>query len=63
MRKNNQIELSDKGVDYLSGKDNPDFFVMPEMGMEISKIEEQGLTPEEEAELKEDLFREFGVEI
>ena len=37
--KNNQIELSDKGVEYLSGKDNPDFFVMPEIGMEISKIE------------------------
>ena len=24
--KNNQIELSDKGIEYLSGKDNPDFF-------------------------------------
>ena len=59
--KNNQIELSDKGVDYLSGKDNPDFFVMPEIGMEISKIENQNLTPEKEAELKEELFREFGI--
>ena len=34
---------------------------MPEMGMEISKIESQGLSAEEEAELKEELFREFGV--
>ncbi len=59
--KNNQIELSDKGVDYLSGEDNPDFFVMPEMGTEIAKIESQGLSPEEEAELKEELFRDFGV--
>ncbi len=59
--KNNQIELSDKGVDYLSGKDDPNFFVMPEMGMEISKIEDQNLAPEKEAELKEELFREFGV--
>ena len=59
--KNNQIELSDKVVDYLSGKDNPDFFVMPEIGMEISKIENQNLTPEKEAELKEELFREFGI--
>ncbi|MBT8394015.1 MAG: preprotein translocase subunit SecA, partial [Bacteroidia bacterium] len=32
--KNNQIELTDKGVEYLSGKDYPDFFVMPEIGME-----------------------------
>ena len=41
--KNNQIELSDKGVEYLSGKDNPDFFVMPEIGLEIGKIEDQEL--------------------
>jgi preprotein translocase subunit SecA len=59
--KNNQIELSDKGVEYLSGKDDPDFFVMPEIGMEISKIEEQGLEIEEEAKLKEELFREYGI--
>ncbi len=59
--KNNQIELSDKGVEYLSGKDNPDFFVMPEIGMEISKIETQNLATEKEAELKEELFREFGI--
>ena len=43
--KNNQIELTDKGIDYLSGVDDPDFFVMPEIGTEIAKIEEQGLTP------------------
>ncbi|WP_452224228.1 preprotein translocase subunit SecA [Lacinutrix chionoecetis] len=59
--KNNQIELTDKGVEYISGKDNPDFFVMPEIGIEIAKIEAKGLSSEEEAELKEDLFREFGI--
>ncbi|MDX1462905.1 MAG: preprotein translocase subunit SecA, partial [Marinirhabdus sp.] len=59
--KNNQIELTDKGVDYLSGEDDPDFFVMPEMGTEIAKIENKGLTPEEEAQEKEVLFRDFGI--
>ncbi|MEM6516833.1 MAG: preprotein translocase subunit SecA [Bacteroidota bacterium] len=59
--KNNQVELTDKGVDYLSGEDNPDFFVMPEIGMEISKIEDKGLSKEEEAAEKEELFREFGI--
>lgn len=59
--KNNQIDLTDKGVNYLSGEDNPDFFVMPEIGTEIAKIEKQGLPKEEEADLKEDLFRDFGV--
>src|SRR5690606_12625371 len=37
--KNNQIELSDKGVESLSGKDDPDCFVMPEIGIEIATIE------------------------
>lgn len=59
--KNNQIELTDKGVDYLSGKDDPDFFVMPEIGVEIAQIEEKNLPPEEEANLKEELFRDFGI--
>ncbi len=59
--KNNQIELSDKGVEYLSGKDNPDFFVMPEIGLEIGEIEAQELPIEKEAELKEELFKDFGI--
>ncbi|TBN03578.1 preprotein translocase subunit SecA [Hyunsoonleella flava] len=59
--KNNQIELTDKGIEYISGKDDPNFFVMPEIGIEIAKIEEQNLEKEKEAELKEELFKEFGV--
>ncbi|MGB5274868.1 MAG: preprotein translocase subunit SecA [Flavobacteriaceae bacterium] len=59
--KNNQIELTDKGVDYLSGEGDRDFFVMPDIGGEIAKIENQDLDIEKEAELKEDLFKEFGV--
>ena len=37
--KNNQIELTDKGVDYISGAENKDFFVMPDIGGEIAQIE------------------------
>ncbi|MEM9143227.1 MAG: preprotein translocase subunit SecA, partial [Bacteroidota bacterium] len=59
--KNNQIELTDKGVDYLSGTQNRDFFVMPDMGAEIAKIENQNLEIEKEAELKEELFKDFAV--
>ncbi|XLS28131.1 preprotein translocase subunit SecA [Flavobacteriaceae bacterium M23B6Z8] len=59
--KNNQIELTDKGIEYLSGDTDPDFFVMPDVGSEIAKIENKGLPIEEEAELKEKLFNEFSV--
>lgn len=59
--KNNQIELTDKGVDYISGDQDKDFFVMPDIGGEIAKIENQNLEIEKEAELKEGLFKEFAV--
>ena len=50
--KNNQIELTDKGIEFLSGKEDPNFFIMPEIGIEISKIENKKLSKEDEA--KED---------
>jgi preprotein translocase subunit SecA len=59
--KNNQIELTDKGIDYLSGGDNRDFFVMPDIGTEIAKIEDQQLSTEKEAEEKEELYRDFSI--
>lgn len=59
--KNNQIELTDKGVEYISGKDNPDFFILPEIGLEIAKIENQNLPKADEAKLKEELYKDFGV--
>ncbi|WP_417444920.1 preprotein translocase subunit SecA [Joostella sp.] len=59
--KGNQIELTDKGIEYLSGDTDPDFFVMPDIGTEIAQIEKQGLGAEEEAVLKEDLFKDFSV--
>jgi preprotein translocase subunit SecA len=59
--KNNQIELTDKGVDYISGDQDKDFFVMPDIGSEIAKIENQDLEIEKEAELKEELFKDFAV--
>ncbi len=59
--KNNQIDLSDKGIEYLSGDTNPDFFIMPDIGTEIAKIENQELPIEEEAALKDELFKDFSV--
>ncbi len=59
--KNNQIELTDKGVDHISSGGDENFFILPEIGIEIAKIEDLGLTPEQEAEKKEELYREFSV--
>lgn len=59
--KNNQIELTDGGIEAISGGHEKDFFVLPDIGSEIARIENQNLEVEKEAVLKEDLFKEFSV--
>ena len=59
--KNNQIELTDRGFDEIAYDGDKNFFILPDIGMEISNIEEQGLPIEEEAALKDKLFKDFGI--
>ncbi len=60
--KNNQIDLTEKGIERLSeGNEDKNFFVLPEIGGEIAKIEAKGLDPKKEAEEKETLFNEFDI--
>lgn len=60
--KNNQIELTDKGVEYMSaGNEDKDFFVLNDIGTEIAELEAKNLSKEEEFEAKEKLFSEFAV--
>lgn len=60
--KNNQIELTDKGIEHLSDdKNTADFFVLPDLGAEIAKIEGKGLDAKIESDEKEKLFSDFSV--
>jgi len=60
--KNNQIELTDKGIETLSQDlDDKDFFIMPNISTEVSTIENKGLSSEEEAEEKNNLFNDFNI--
>ncbi|WP_133441065.1 MULTISPECIES: preprotein translocase subunit SecA [Chryseobacterium] len=60
--KNNQIDLTDKGVEYMSaGNEDKDFFVLNDIGTEIAEIEAKNLSKEEEFEAKEKVFSEFAV--
>ncbi len=60
--KNNSINLTDKGIDYLSSKNNEsDFFVLPDISLLVAKIEKSEKTPEERLEAKDDLYREFSI--
>ncbi len=60
--KNNAIELTDKGISFLSedgGDEN--FFVLPDLSTEIAQLENGGFSPEELANKKEELFRDFSI--
>ncbi len=59
--KNNQVELSDNGIQFLSGDTDSDFFVLPDIGTAIAVIEKKNLGKDEEAEEKEKLFQDFGI--
>ena len=60
--KTNQIDLTDKGIEILSGDAaDKNFFVLPNIGTELAKIEEKGLDPKEEAKEKETLLSEFSI--
>ena len=60
--KNNQIELTDKGIEHLSDdKNTANFFVLPDIGAEIAKIEGKGLDAKIEADEKEKLFSDFSA--
>jgi preprotein translocase subunit SecA len=59
--KNNTIELTDKGIDLVSGKDDRNFFVMPDIGDEIAKLQKLNLEKETYLDQKDVLVREYSI--
>jgi preprotein translocase subunit SecA len=60
--KNNSIELTDKGINHLSGDDKEgSFFVLPDISVELGKIDKLDGAPEKKANLKDELYRDFSV--
>jgi preprotein translocase subunit SecA len=59
--KNNQVELTDNGIKFLSKDTDESFFILPDIGTEIANIEKQNLEKDKEAEAKEKLFQDFGI--
>ncbi|MEN9302262.1 MAG: preprotein translocase subunit SecA [Bacteroidota bacterium] len=59
--KNNTIELTDKGIDLISGKEDRNFFVMPDIGSEIARLQKENLEKSEFLEKKDVLVREYSI--
>ena len=59
--KNNGIELTEKGVDLISGKDEPTFFILPDVGARIAEIDNSAEEEDQKLVKKDELMRDFGV--
>ena len=60
--KNNSIELTDKGIDLLTGKTNdPTFFVLPDITTELSQLEKMPGSDEEKQAKKDAILANYSV--
>jgi preprotein translocase subunit SecA len=60
--KNNSIELTDNGIDYLTGHDeDSQFFVMPDLGVDLADIEKEEIEEKEKVLKKDALIRDYST--
>ena len=61
--KNRQVELTDKGMDFLAdmGEDRK-FYQLPDIGSEIAELENENLTEEEKSARKEQIYNDFAIQ-
>ena len=60
--KNNQIDLTDKGIAHLSEKtSNDNFFILPDIGVKFGEIDHSEMLPEEKSKQKEALYKDFNI--
>ncbi len=61
--KQRQVELTDKGMDYLADMgENRKFYQLPDVGSEIAELENENLSPEEKAARKEQIYNDFAIQ-
>ncbi|MNJ85437.1 preprotein translocase subunit SecA [compost metagenome] len=59
--KQNTVELTEKGIDLISGNEDRNFFVMPDISSEIAQLQKQSLPKEDFNDKKEVLIRDYTV--
>lgn len=60
--KNNSVELTDKGLDLITGdSDDPKFFVLPNIAEQLSDLERKNLSPEDKQAEKDEIIQNYSV--
>ena len=62
--KNRQVELTDKGMEYLTSLgEDPNFYQLPDIGSAIAEVEQnESLSPEQKAEQKDKIYSDFAIQ-
>jgi len=61
--KNRTVELTDKGMDFLTGMgEDRNFYQLPDIGSMIAELEHENLSPEEKAARKEKIYSDFAIQ-
>jgi Preprotein translocase subunit SecA (ATPase, RNA helicase) len=61
-KKTNSVELTDKGLDLITGdSDDPKFFVLPNIAEQLSDLEHQNVDQEEKQGQKDDIIQNYSV--
>ena len=62
MKKQNSIELTDKGIDALTSKSqDSQFFIIPDIGSEIAELEKSSLPKNDKLAKKDQLLIDFSI--
>ncbi|MBP5477479.1 MAG: preprotein translocase subunit SecA [Paludibacteraceae bacterium] len=60
--KQKSVEMTDKGNETLAGNsEDPNFFILPDVGSEIAELEKETLTPEQKQQRKDEIMTNFSV--
>ena len=60
--KNNSVQLTDKGIDLITSVyDDPNFYIIPDMGAAVADIEKMNISEKEKIEKKNDLLQDFSI--
>jgi preprotein translocase subunit SecA len=60
--KNNSVDLTEKGIALITGSgEDPNFFILPDIGTEIAEIEKSGASAEEKVQRKDALVQDYAI--
>ena len=60
--KQNSIDLTEKGIDLITGEgEDANFFILPDIGAEVAKLENSDLKESEKLQKKEEVIQDYAI--